>query len=114
MDAPRSVLCILSQADPAAQQEAIELALVAAAFDARVSVLFRSAAVFDGSQQGTKKGASAPQSPIVTLKEFGVEKLFVSKGNPGEQIDSFAELVTVIDQDAQRQLIASADIVIND
>ncbi len=114
MDASKSVLCVLSQSDVSVSQEAIELALVAAAFDAKVSVLFRSAGAAVLAQSVVNDDDSEEHHPVTMLQGFGVDDIFVDEAGGAGQTGLPFDGVEFVGLDTQRWLIASADIVIND
>ena len=116
---------MVSRSDPVAIREALDMALVAAAFDANVSVLFRGAAVAliatGDDPLGQAQSASHPveqqtREIIHALDSYDVKGVFVcAEALTGQGLNGLPSIsAEPLSLRAQQKLIARQDAVLSD
>ena len=112
-------LVIISRAAPAARVaalEAIDTALAAAAFDQQVTLLLTGDGVWQAAAAQAPADAASVASKLSGLSWFEVEDLRVDAGaltERGLAAEDLIEAVTVTDDAAITELLATADAVVS-
>ncbi len=99
--------------------EAVEAAMVAAAFDHEVTLLFKDDGVWQltGAQHGNRIERRTMSKVIAGLETYDIDRLFVcgdSLTARGIGADALPSAVTIVDGPAQTALLNAADVVLND
>ena len=99
--------------------EALESVLVAGVFDQRVSVLFRDEGVWQllDDQDGAGVDRRTLSKVVQALPQYDVNDLYVCAtaiAQRGLTEKDLSLAVTVLDEDAQRALLAEQDAVVSD